>query len=57
MSPFIYERYYSIAYYSFNIPKGILKVRKERGLTQNEFDELIGVMGSTVWFWENEVCK
>ena len=34
----------------------IIKYRKERGLTQGEFGELLGVSAQAISKWERELC-
>ena len=38
------------------ISECIIKHRKERGLTQGEFGELLGVTAQSVSKWEREIC-
>ena len=38
------------------IGEHIIKYRKERGLTQGEFGELLGVSAQAISKWERELC-
>ena len=38
------------------IGERIIKYRKERGLTQDEFGELLGVSAQAISKWERELC-
>ena len=38
------------------IGERIIKYRKERGLTQGEFGELLGVSAQAISKWERELC-